>query len=50
MLLVAIGINMIPIQSIHEKKPEEKLLSLLTDAIPVHYQYKLREHKYLQDV
>jgi hypothetical protein len=51
MLLVAIGINMIPIQSIHDKKPAEKLVvSLLTDAIPIHYQYMLREHKYLQDV
>jgi hypothetical protein len=49
MLLVAIGINMIPIQSIHDKKPAEKfVVSLLTDAIPVHYQYMLREHKYLR--
>jgi hypothetical protein len=53
MLLVAIGINMIPvpIQSIHDKKPAEKfVISLLTDTIPVHYQYMLQEHKYLKDV
>ncbi len=39
---------MVPIQSIHDKKPEEKLVSLFTAAIPIHYQYMLQEHKYLR--